>query len=385
MNHETLIPLQTTFQLYNQGYGNLNYSILSDKEVQYVVDGAAARVTYHSSYANAEWWADKPFELLGALGPDTKIVGAASFFLGTNFIYQGIADQAKNIANLHPDFNYTQHVDAVVDNNFYNGFAQQMLDRRDELFPLAPGAPLDFPLQNYNGDPEDDYFGLVDQSIETIRQRMETNAIANRSLELFNQKTGEIGTPECFPAGTQIQLANGETAPIEALRAGDNVAAFDGELFRGRGGLEGHKVVRQFENITDTWIQLSNGLTVTPGHHFLDAKGGFRCIEDILADDGIIINKDGIEQAVTGEYIHYSAENADMFEQAEGYVAQSFGGTDLPQAGGLAVARIFKKGWKTYNFEVENFHTYVAGGVRVHNHSIDIVSKEQELAVRSLS
>ncbi|WP_422376203.1 DUF4214 domain-containing protein [Roseibium sp.] len=50
-----------------------------------------------------------------------------------------------------------------------------------------------------------------------------------------------------------------------------------------------------------------------------------------------------------------------MFEQAEGYV--------YPENGNLAVKPVYKKGWKTYNFEVEDFHTYVAGGVRVHNDS----------------
>ena len=84
---------------------------------------------------------------------------------------------------------------------------------------------------------------------------------------------------------------------------------------------------------------------------------------------------DGTIASVSGEYLHYSAETADMFEQAEGYVAQSVGnmalaqsavgGSYMPRAGGL----VYKKGWKTYNFEVADYHTYVAGGVRVHNKS----------------
>ncbi|MFN3253834.1 DUF4214 domain-containing protein, partial [Roseibium album] len=57
----------------------------------------------------------------------------------------------------------------------------------------------------------------------------------------------------------------------------------------------------------------------------------------------------------------YSAATADMFEQAEGYV--------YPENGNLAQKPVYMKGWKTYNFEVEDFHTYVAGGVRVHNDS----------------
>jgi len=56
-----------------------------------------------------------------------------------------------------------------------------------------------------------------------------------------------------------------------------------------------------------------------------------------------------------------------VYEQAEGYVAQS--------AGANALKRVYGKAWKTYNLEVEDFHTYVAGRVRVHNTSYDFVSK----------
>ena len=168
---------------------------------------------------------------------------------------------------------------------------------------------------------------------------------------------------ECFPAGTSVRLSDGSATAIENVRVGDSVAAFDGDLFRGRGGLEGKSVVRLFENITDTWIKLSfasgltsrtgpdmtldvvsdagpahspsgartenslsdnhehpKELTVTPGHHFLDSKGEFRPIEDILATDGQIVLEDGSVANVTGEYVQYSAETADLFEQAEGYL-----------------------------------------------------------------
>jgi len=131
--------------------------------------------------------------------------------------------------------------------------------------------------------------------------------------------------PQCFPSGTEIHLSDGTSSAIEAIHPGDEVAAFDGGLFRGRGALEGKHVVRLFENITETWIKLSNGLTVTPGHRFLDAAGGFRSIDAILADDGILVNEAGELEEVLGEVIRYSAETADLFEQAEGYVAQSNG------------------------------------------------------------
>ena len=214
---------------------------------------------------------------------------------------------------------------------------------------------------------------------------------------------------ECFPADTPIQLASGKLTTIASIREGDQIAAFNGggagegrqpdggnvlniENFRGRGGLDSKPVVQLFENITDTWIKLSNGLTVTPGHHFLDAKGGFRAIADILADDSQIVLADGTIASVSGEYIHYSAETADMFEQAEGYqpvgarqnaqsvgnlaLAQSAvgGGSHMPHAGGLGMPHagglVFKKSWKTYNFEVADFRDFVARGVPTNDNSI---------------
>ena len=37
--------------------------------------------------------------------------------------------------------------------------------------------------------------------------------------------------------------------------------------------------------------------------------------------------------------------------------------------GNIAFKEEVEEGWKTYNFEVEDFHTYVPGGIRVHNQS----------------
>ncbi|MEP1575754.1 DUF4214 domain-containing protein, partial [Roseibium album] len=91
-------------------------------------------------------------------------------------------------------------------------------------------------------------------------------------------------------------------------------------------------------------------------------QGGFKEIESLVSGGrGTIVLADGSEAEVTSERIVYSAATADMFEQAEGYV--------YPENGNLALKPVYKMGWKTYNFEVEDFHTYVAGGVRVHNDS----------------
>lgn len=171
---------------------------------------------------------------------------------------------------------------------------------------------------------------------------------------------------KCFPAGTLIRLSDGQSVPIESVRVGDMVAAFDGSVEGGRGSLAGRRVVRLFENTTDAWVQLSNGLTVTPGHRFLNSHGKFECIEDILAGDGVVVDENGNTQTVTGEVVYYSERTADRYERVEEYVALS--------EGAAARAAVIQRGWRTYNFEVEGFHTYVAGGVRVHNESVFLAS-----------
>jgi hypothetical protein len=116
-------------------------------------------------------------------------------------------------------------------------------------------------------------------AIDAVKNNYEfTNAGFVEETVLVNQ---------CFPAHTKIQLSDGTEKPIADITTSDEVAAFHPSQFAGRGGLQSQQVVRLFENITDVWVQLSNGTTVTPGHHFLDAKGGFRTIADILVSNNM--------------------------------------------------------------------------------------------------
>ncbi len=190
-------------------------------------------------------------------------------------------------------------------------------------------------------------------------------ARSNAGIDLSGFGLGDIN--KCFAAGTEITKPDGSVVFIESVRVGDAVAAFDADEASGRGAMFGKRVTRLFENVTDVWIELSIGLTVTPGHEFLTPDGRFETIDAILQSGGAIVLEDGSEANVTGEYVHYSAATAELYEQAESYVVQS--------AGVNALTPVPKKGWKTYNFEVEGLHTYVAGGVRVHNTSYDFVSE----------
>ncbi|AQZ53821.1 Hemolysin, plasmid (plasmid) [Martelella mediterranea DSM 17316] len=128
------------------------------------------------------------------------------------------------------------------------------------------------------------------------------------------------------------------------------------------------RVVRLYRNETTEWVRLSWGeddaareLVVTPGHRFLTERGTFEKIGDMVAEGrATVVLEDGALTTVSAERIVFSAKTAGLFERARTFGAAS---------GNAALAPVEGDAWQTYNFEVEDLHTYIAGGVRVHNQS----------------
>src|SRR5690606_26607206 len=85
---------------------------------------------------------------------------------------------------------------------------------------------------------------------------------------------------------------------------------------------------------------------------------GYSCIGCLF------VSSEGQILPISGTLVSFDSETVGLFEGAEGFVA--------PVVGALAEAPVHKSGWKTYNFEVERYHTYVAGGLRVHNASVSV-------------
>lgn len=199
-----------------------------------------------------------------------------------------------------------------------------------------------------------------------------TDALGRRHLVDPNEKfriteTGLFeGGPQCFPAYTPIQISSVATKQISDLRVGDTVLAFDASADMGRGALVTRRVTKLYKNTTREWIRLkwvengeSRELVSTPGHHFLDEFGQFPPIHDMITSGrATVVLASGILTEVLAERIVYSSETASLFERGEVYGIV---------AGNAALAPAGIDGWQTYNFEVEDLHTYVAGGVRVHN------------------
>jgi hypothetical protein len=80
---------------------------------------------------------------------------------------------------------------------------------------------------------------------------------------LINMRDPTVGS-QCFPATTEIGLPASPGAPIERMCCGDTVLAFDRSANHGRGALMPARVTHIFRNITQEWLVLSCGLTVTP-------------------------------------------------------------------------------------------------------------------------
>ncbi len=174
----------------------------------------------------------------------------------------------------------------------------------------------------------------------------------------------------CFPSFTSIMMDSGECKPISDISEGDTVLAFDPSADLGRGGLVPCKVTRLYRNTTTEWIKLTwqeNGqaqvLVATPGHHFLNVFGEFPPIEDMIENGkATVVLASGATVEVAAERIVYSLDTAHMFERAK---------TQLISVDNAALAPTMEDCWQTYNFEVEELHTYLASGVRVHNKSTE--------------
>ncbi len=162
----------------------------------------------------------------------------------------------------------------------------------------------------------------------------------------------------CFAAGTPILLADGTSRVIEDIVAGDSVAAFNETDSQGRGKLRAANVARLLPGITEEWIvledtssaRLRQDTRVTPGHRYLTEHGTWMAAADLIASDVRAVAADGSLVPLRGTLLRASDAGSD----AEWITPEPFA-----DAGNLVQpAPVF--GWRTYNFEVAELHTYVA-------------------------
>ncbi|WP_281855891.1 hypothetical protein [Litoreibacter halocynthiae] len=173
----------------------------------------------------------------------------------------------------------------------------------------------------------------------------------------------------CFPANTKVLCPEGPRN-IQDIGVGDTVYAFDPTDKLGRGPLVGKKVVRLYENTTADLVHLvfpegGRDLFVTGGHRILDLQGQYTRVDELFSGsegEFFAIDEAGDPVPVLAKKINVSDALAD-------------GNNALPslQTSSNNKVNISEGLWKTYNFEVEGFHTYVAEAIRVHNESGEVL------------
>jgi hypothetical protein len=146
----------------------------------------------------------------------------------------------------------------------------------------------------------------------------------------------------CFVAGTPIRMADGTTRPIERIAVGDRVLAFD----EATGDLVTGTVSRTFESARSEPLVLVNGeLTVTPRHRFRVHHGWVRA-EDLQPGDPLTRPAPPRDARAAGTGVELVRSLAELGVRE-----------------------------RVYNFTVERYHAYVAGGVVVHNLKFDDVAE----------
>ena len=153
--------------------------------------------------------------------------------------------------------------------------------------------------------------------------------------------SGGMTSNQCFVAGTAILTSSGYVA-IENIRAGDMVWASDPET----GETELKPVVQTFRNETTELVHVTvNGeeIICTKEHPFYSPVKGWTAACRLRAGDILVL--------VNGEYV--------VVEQVQHELLES------PVA--------------TYNFEVQDFHTYYVGKESVLVHNLCRVAKKAQL------
>ena len=178
-----------------------------------------------------------------------------------------------------------------------------------------------------------------------------------------------INALKCFKEGTPVVTEEG-LKPIEEVKVGDKVLAYD----EATGEQAYKKVVRLFRNTTDEWYHIcANGeeIVCTGGHPFY--------VLNASEDRNVIRFDDGEE--TSGKWITAKElKKDDKLLLSDG----SYGIIKSIKVEKLSEPET------TYNFEVEDFHTYFVGTneVLVHNACLKVNAKDPydfELDPRSIA
>ncbi len=221
--------------------------------------------------------------------------------------------------------------------------SQSLNKLRVELTPdkklYGPGETVDLQISTTNGrgQPQKSevtifavdkaIFELSDSTLGNIFEKFWSKRYFStswsHSLEGIRVNQAERGGG-CFVAGTLVTLADNTTKPIETIQPGDRVlSSFDDHL-----GLRSEAVVSVHTTQADGYLLINSQLKITPNHRVFS--------NDIWVEAGSL---------QVGDWLLAANQKQIVIES----IAWQ------------------KDAVTVYNLEVENTHTYFAGGVWVHN------------------
>ncbi|MDP3143568.1 MAG: polymorphic toxin-type HINT domain-containing protein, partial [Candidatus Omnitrophota bacterium] len=133
-----------------------------------------------------------------------------------------------------------------------------------------------------------------------------------------------VTQPPCFLAGTPILMADGKTLPIEQIKVGDKITSYDeaGKKF------VKDKVKKVLRHTAEEYLIINGHLKVTPNHSFY-SEGKWQHIGLLKVGDNLFTSEGKIEK--------------------------------------IREIKKIKAKIEVYNFEVNPYKTYIAGGYVVHN------------------
>lgn len=147
---------------------------------------------------------------------------------------------------------------------------------------------------------------ITDLDGQPVPAEIRDQYIEKRTYKTFVKQDDNL----CFAADTPIEMADGTTKPIEDIRLGDEVLAFDADADGGQGAKVPKRVTQLHRTENQPLINF-HGTHVTPGHVYLTGEGTFLPIIEILQNDGTVVNSDGkVIRARTGWEVGSREDNA---------------------------------------------------------------------------
>jgi len=342
-------------------------SILNDTPAYFSMSGSVATYSFRDYATVAAGYASE--NTFGHSVASTAIRAYDSYFHGASRVYGVDEGLLKSIAYMENSHGwYDTHWMAISGNTVDS--IRPMNIRPDLWQQLSPGGNF--------WDPKTNIYAAA-KLIAEIEERVPNATLAQIATLYHDLKAKEIG-----PYGVEIEyLYNTKPWDEEGCFASDTLISTEhsykrisdiaiGDVVRSFVAEEGtirtvySKVSRVYRGATREWVELKwgdgNVLICTPGHLFLTEDGDFRPIDEIIrtgSGQAKIVLDGGIVTNAVAQRIAYNTHNIDAFDAVS---ESSFPGTEINSSA-------LNGAWQTYNFEVEYSHTYIAGGVLVHNQS----------------